>query len=243
MHEPGSAIVWLTFATSLAPVLIAYLVAGRLRPAAIAAGDERFPGRLTLTAGLFLGGAGGALFGIFLGPPDSWSELARLGLWGPAAEELGKGLLPLGLFVVGRLRSRHAGLAAGLVVGAGFAAVENLFFSIQGYADGGADEWLTTVQIRLAFGTLIHMGASGVFGAALGDAWAQSRSTRYGAPLAALLGALLVHGGWNASLYAARTRPAWALMAILIAAFTLAVVVALLVDTARKLRSREGAKV
>ena len=126
------------------------------------------------------------------------------------------------------------------MVGAGFAAVENTLFAVGSYAEGGADEWLSTIQIRLAFGTLVHMGASGIFGATLGYASRTRRGIRPLAPLAAMLGALVVHGGWNAFLVASRTDARFALGAVLVAAGTLGCLVWLYVDAVRRLRTPAG---
>lgn len=243
MRDPDRLIVWLTFAVSFAPIALAYAVTNRLRSAASRFGDARHPSRGLLAVGFALGGVGGAVFGILVGPRIVSAGLAQAALGAPLAEELGKGLLPLLMYASGGLRSRRAGLAVGLVVGAGFAGVENLLFAIQGYAIGGPEEWLNTLRLRLAFGTVIHMGASGILGAVLAIGANGTRLSRWGAPLAAVLAAVAIHGGWNAALVGATAEVHYALVALAIAGLTLAITVGLVVDAcgAAGLRTREGA--
>jgi RsiW-degrading membrane proteinase PrsW (M82 family) len=235
VFEPDGRVIWLSFAVSLVPILLAYLAAGRLQKAdRVRVPPGGIPSHALLNIGFFLGGLGGALFGIMVGPSLDMTPLAAVALSGPLVEELGKALLPLALFAAGRLPSRGEGLAVGLVVGGGFAAVESWLFVIESYASGGEDEWMTMVQLRLLFGTVIHMGASGLAGAILGEAWHDGRlRVRVGAPVAALLVALLIHGGWNITVASSARHQAWAIVALAIATLTLAAVAKVYADGVR----------
>lgn len=215
MIPPSDTILWITFAASLVPLLVAYLAVTRLRDRQRAWGEVPHPSRLILTTGFFLGGLGGMLFGIFVGPRvlvDPWTAVA---ITGPLIEETGKGLLPLALFAAGRLPNRAAGLAAGLFVGAGFAGVENLLFTLYGYAEGGEEEWASALQLRLAAGTMIHLTASGLLGYTLGASGSDRRPlTLIVAPISALAVSWLVHGVWNGGITLVNEAPIAAVVAL-----------------------------
>ncbi len=218
MELSANAILWLTFAASLVPVLLAYLAVLYLRRGLSAQGRSPQPSRTVLSAGFVLGGLGGMVFGIGLGPWFPSSDWLQTAVFGPLLEEVGKGLLPLLLFAVGRMPDRASGIAVGLVVGAGFAAIENLVFTIHGFAVGGEPGWESVVYIRLVFGTLIHMTASGLAGAVLGTyAGEQRLLARVVAPFSAIAVAWLIHGGWNSGIALAPAGPAWALLALFVA--------------------------
>ncbi len=203
---------------SLVPVLVAYIVllAVERRGAVLGSTTQRvFPVVLILGAlgGAALGTAVAPLYRVrlaFLADP-ALAELLATGVVTPLAEELGKGLVLLPLFLSRRIRSSLDGLLLGLAAGAGFAAIENLLVAVRTFAESGAEAWIASVRIRMGYGTVIHMAASSLFGACLGAAVASRRWVwLIIAPMAGLAVAVGVHGAWNALLLAgSRGAPAW----------------------------------
>ncbi len=100
-------------------------------------------------------------------------------------------LKPVGLWFLSRKNLSSAeGFMGGVISGAGFAIVESLFNTAQVMGD----TWILVSSMR--FGTtLIHMLASGLVGWGLAGAWTQRKYLRLAG---AYLGAVILHGGWNA---------------------------------------------
>jgi hypothetical protein len=107
----------------------------------------------------------------------------------PVIEEVVK---PLALWAYAGKRITEAeGFVGGLLAGAGFALLENvLFFSTA----GGAADWIFLAVGRAGTGVL-HMLASGLVGWGLARMW---RKGQWILQALATLGAIILHGLWNA---------------------------------------------
>jgi hypothetical protein len=112
--------------------------------------------------------------------------LAFAALIVPMIEEVFK---PVGAWLlVGRRMTPAEGFAAGALSGAGYALFESLMLS------GGGESWMWIVLGR-AGTAVLHISTSSLMGWALVQAWAHTRIFRLGL---VYLGAVLVHGTWNA---------------------------------------------
>lgn len=96
---------------------------------------------------------------------------------------------PVGVWLLaGRKLTPAAGFAAGALSGAGFALFENLLLA------SGTEGWATLQVARLGTST-VHVLATGWVGFALASAW---QKHQYGQLVRVFLGAVLLHGTWNA---------------------------------------------
>lgn len=112
--------------------------------------------------------------------------LAFAALVVPMIEEVIK---PVGAWLlVGRRMTPAEGFAAGALSGAGYALFESLMLS------GGGESWMWIVLGR-AGTAVLHITTSSLMGWALVQAWTHTRIFRLGL---VYLGAVLVHGTWNA---------------------------------------------
>jgi RsiW-degrading membrane proteinase PrsW (M82 family) len=182
--------------------------------------------RLFATSTL-LGAAGGTIFGLWVAPvldevfaawePTLGLAFVRFAVAGPLAEELGKGLLLLGLALVGRVRGVTAAILLGIAAGAGFAAVENFVYAIVSLGENGPSGWWDSIRIRIGLGTFVHAASTATLGAYLGAA-AASRSVllKLAAPFAAVFAASVVHGVWNGLIMMVDVtrQPTWAFAAL-----------------------------
>jgi hypothetical protein len=107
----------------------------------------------------------------------------------PLIEEVLK-TLGVWLFVKRKLTPAE-GYVAGMICGAGFALIEGLF-NLAGAATPG--DWVGLV-IGRAGGSLLHVFTGGLIGWGLAETWRSGKFQKY---LLAFLGALIIHGLWNA---------------------------------------------
>ena len=115
-----------------------------------------------------------------------WGTLAFAALLVPLIEET---LKPIGVWLLaGRQISPSAGFAAGALSGAGYALFENLLLT------ANSETW-ATVQIARMGTSVIHILTTALVGYALAVAWQRQR---YWQLLGVYLGAVLLHGVWNA---------------------------------------------
>lgn len=104
----------------------------------------------------------------------------------PLIEEAFK---PIGVWLLmGHRISPAAGFAAGALSGAGFALFENLLLT------ASTDTW-TILQVARIGTSAVHILATALVGYALTTAWQQRR---YGQLIWVYLGAVVLHGAWNA---------------------------------------------
>ncbi len=189
-----------TLLTGVVPLAVCLLVSLLL-------GRGRLQGRYLFVAVTLLGALGGILFALFgWQTVQTWTqwllgdgELAR---WIPYtdafAEELGKALILLMLLTSRTYRSPIDGLLFGLAAGAGFAAVENIGYSVVAYGDGGNAALWDAALLRVPASLVIHGGATAVVGAGLAEARWDRRGWVVFLALPALLAtATFVHGSWN----------------------------------------------
>jgi RsiW-degrading membrane proteinase PrsW (M82 family) len=116
--------------------------------------------------------------------------LAFLSGFTPLLEELFK---TVGVWLAARrLRTPAEGFGAGVLCGAGFALVESLFSATS--APGGSA--LASLTLARGGTDLLHILNGGLMGWALASAW---QERRYGRLFLAYLGAVLLHGAWNAA--------------------------------------------
>ena len=119
----------------------------------------------------------------------------------PVVEETLKGLAPL-LILIFRRREID-GIVDGMVYAglsaAGFAAVEDIFYLAQGYAEAGDDGLLATFVVRVVMSPFAHPLFSICMGIGIGVSATSSRwSVRIAAPFAGWCCAVGLHMVWNA---------------------------------------------
>lgn len=106
----------------------------------------------------------------------------------PMIEEV---LKPVALWsLAGRQITPQEGFVGGLLCGAGFALMENVFYFTTVFL---AEDWLFMAIGRAGTGVL-HMLASGLFGWGLAKVW---RDGKWGSLVLTTLGAFILHGLWN----------------------------------------------
>lgn len=254
-----TGVVIATFVVALVPILVAAAVHRVLLSTSTRRGlqehQHRLPGarraRRLFAAAVLLGAAGGAVFGLAVAPAFDRAFLAweptlglafvRYAVAGPIAEELGKGLLLLGLALVGRIRGATSAILIGLAAGAGFASVENFVYAMVALGENGPEGWWYSLRVRVGLGTFVHAVSTATLGAYLGAA-ASSRSwiVRLAALPASVFAASAVHGVWNALLMTTDVtqQPVWAFGALLWLAGTGMALVATMVLDLRRLALR-----
>lgn len=173
----------------------------------LALGRGRLQGRYLFVAVTLLGALGGILFAVFgASTVQTWTEWA-IGASGlhallpytdAFAEELGKALILLALLTSRTYRSPIDGLLFGLAAGAGFAAVENIAYSVVAYGGGGWQAFVDAALLRVPASIVIHGGATALVGAGLAEArWDRRGWVVFLALPALLVAATFVHGSWN----------------------------------------------
>ncbi len=119
----------------------------------------------------------------------------------PLVEESVKGFLLLGLLFFWRheIDSLLDGIIYGAMVGLGFAMVENVFYFMSAFAEGGTESWFSVVILRNLFG-LNHSLFTAATGLGIAIARLTKRSwVRFTAPVVGWMGAMFLHFVHNAS--------------------------------------------
>ncbi|MGD8440314.1 MAG: PrsW family intramembrane metalloprotease [Holophagae bacterium] len=182
---------------------------------------------LQLVAGVFAWGALAApVLAVVccsaLGPGLGVSMSSLAGWLGPLVEEIAKALgIGLVILLSREFDNPTDGVVYGTAAGLGFAATENLVYTIVGAQATPIDGTLVVVLVRTALAAGIHAVSSATLGGCLGFAYLSRRSLdRFAWGLAGLSGAVLIHGGWNVLLLrlgdaSATTAPArWLIVVV-----------------------------
>lgn len=159
---------------------------------------------LHLVAGVFLWGALAAPvfsvagcsavgFGLDLG------HLALAGWIGPLVEELAKAVgILLVVFLSREFDNPTDGVVYGTACGLGFAVTENLCYTVSGLGSSAIEASLIVVLVRTALAAGIHAVSSATLGGCIGFAYlSRDRLSRIAWVIAGLVGATLIHAGWN----------------------------------------------
>jgi RsiW-degrading membrane proteinase PrsW (M82 family) len=131
---------------------------------------------------------------IILGP--DLADVTAATLIAPPVEETLKGLVLVGILLLWRheLDSPLDGIIYGAMVGMGFAMVENVYYFLNVYAQGGVEEWGINIFIRAFIFGLNHALFTSLAGLGIAIArLSHRRSTRFAAPVLGWMGAIFVH--------------------------------------------------
>ncbi|MGV8082764.1 MAG: PrsW family intramembrane metalloprotease [Coriobacteriia bacterium] len=128
------------------------------------------------------------------------ATLLQVAVIAPVIEEIAKGLAVL--VVMRHLRDEFNGIVDGIVyavmVGSGFAFAENIVYYINALAHG-QQQFAATVIVRGGFSAFAHPLFTSLFGIGLAIAAQRRRPGRAWPAIMGLLGAMVLHGIWNAS--------------------------------------------
>lgn len=155
----------------------------------------------------------------------------------PVIEEVAKGLVLLGIFVVVRheLDGPLDGIVYAGAVGLGFAMTENVVYYAQVTADQGSASLAATFILRGLFSPFAHPLFTASTGICIGYAsLSRNRGVRFGLPVLGLLIAVILHGIWNA----AATAGIGALTEVYLVVFVPTLVAVLLVVRRERKRLR-----
>jgi RsiW-degrading membrane proteinase PrsW (M82 family) len=159
---------------------------------------------LHLVAGVFLWGAlaapVAAVAGCSLLGACAGLETESLAGWvGPIFEELAKAIgVVLVVYLSREFDNPTDGVVYGTASGLGFAATENLFYTVADAGVSAIHGTLTLVLVRTAMAAGIHAVSSATFGGFLGFAYlSKNRLERLGWFIIGLIGATAIHAGWN----------------------------------------------
>ena len=111
----------------------------------------------------------------------------------PLVEELSKGL-GLG-FVRGRILELEDGIIYGAAIGLGFGATENLLYGLEALDQGGLDNAVLVISLRVVSSALLHAGSTALLG--YGYALARLRGQGLGYVLPFYLLAVVQHALYN----------------------------------------------
>lgn len=129
-------------------------------------------------------------------------EVVATSFVAPIIEESLKGLALVGilLFWHHELDSPLDGIIYGAMVGLGFAMVENVYYFISVYSEGGAQAWGLNIFLRGVIFGLNHALFTALFGLGIAVARLSPRSSvRFIAPVLGWLGAVFLHFMHNAT--------------------------------------------
>lgn len=159
---------------------------------------------LHLVAGVFLWGAFAApVIAVFLASALGLSldlEPAHLVGWiGPLIEESAKAVGIVLVVVLSReFDNPTDGVVYGTAAGLGFAATENLIYTVTGAGGSALGGTVTLVFVRTAMAAGIHAVSSATLGGCLGFAYlSRNRISRLGWSILGLVCATIIHSGWN----------------------------------------------
>jgi RsiW-degrading membrane proteinase PrsW (M82 family) len=120
----------------------------------------------------------------------------------PVIEEIAKGVAVLAVML--RLRDEFNGIVDGIIyavmVGCGFAFAENIVYYVSSIVQGQST-FAATVITRGGFSAFAHPLFTSMTGIGLAYGLEHRGKMRYVAPVLGLLGAMTLHGIWNAGTY------------------------------------------
>jgi RsiW-degrading membrane proteinase PrsW (M82 family) len=124
---------------------------------------------------------------------------SMIGWTGPLVEEVAKAI---GVILVVILSTEFDnptdGLVYGTAVGLGFAATENLVYSVAGVGESAIGGTLIVILVRTILAAGIHAVASATFGGFVGFALLSRRpGERFSWMTFGLIAAVTIHAGWN----------------------------------------------
>ena len=168
---------------------------------------------LWLLSAAFLWGAVPSIIAAFLintifsiGPylvlDSASAELVAASIIAPPVEETLKGLALLGILFFWRheIDSPLDGIIYGAVVGMGFAMVENVYYFVNVYAEGGPEAWTINIFLRAVVFGLNHALFSAATGLGIAVGYLSHRKlVRYGAPVLGWMTAVFLHFVHNLS--------------------------------------------
>jgi protease PrsW len=137
-------------------------------------------------------------FYLFAGPQTG--DTLQAVLVAPPVEEIVKGMALAGIIIFMRheIDSLLDGIIYGAMVGMGFAMVENIFYFVHVYGEGGLEAWRANVLLRTIVFGLNHALFSSMTGLGLAAGrFALSRWLRYAYPLVGLSVAIVLHALHN----------------------------------------------
>lgn len=120
----------------------------------------------------------------------------------PPVEESIKGFALLGIFFLWRheLDSPLDGIIYGAMVGLGFAMVENVYYFMMVYSEGGTEAWQINIFLRAIIFGLNHSLFTSMSGLGLAVArLSKNGFVRYSAPVVGWMAAMLLHAIHNLS--------------------------------------------
>ena len=147
---------------------------------------------------------------------DVLAEFVGSSFIAPITEEGFKGLAVLGIYLIWRheFDGVFDGIIYGSLVGFGFAAIENILYF--GFNSASTGDLLALIFLRAFLFGLNHALYTSLTGIGLGVArHARARLVQFGAPLAGLLGAVLVHSLHNSITGLSSEYPALLCLAVL----------------------------
>ena len=167
---------------------------------------------LHLVAGVFVWGALAApvLSVILCSATGLWLDLTPghlAGWFGPLIEESAKAIGLVLVVVLSReFDNPTDGVVYGTAVGLGFAATENLIYTVAGAGGSEIGGTLMLVLVRTALAAGIHAVASATLGGCLGFAYlSRDRWSRTMWSILGLVCGTVIHSGWNLMLLKMRT--------------------------------------
>lgn len=124
-------------------------------------------------------------------------ELTGTIIIAPVVEEITKGMFLLIMLSYRSYDNITDGFVYGGAIGLGFGMSENFLYFIT--AQGDYVSWLYLVFVRTFLTALLHCSSTAFLGVALGYAKFKPRLQKYFIGFMGLIGAIVLHGVWNAS--------------------------------------------
>lgn len=128
---------------------------------------------------------------------ESYNDIFTTILTAPFVEEVNKGVFVMILYAMRRIESITDGLLAGIIVGLGFAASENVLYALQILASSGKLAMWYNLWFREIHTTLLHASATAVWGAMIGYSLKFGGFERGFMMMMGFVLAIVTHAFWN----------------------------------------------